>query len=163
MNNETGLLEKLLHTPVRQLSYQTPLCLSIDTSLKKTISHMKDDNRDAVIVLDEDRLVGIFTERDVMLRLDHRNLDWHTVLLGTVMTKDPASISSRANVGTALQLMREGPFRHLPMTKDNGEVLAVLSIRSIISFIADCFPDEFINLPPSPRLVDSNRPPFISS
>jgi len=111
---------------------------------------MKNDDQNAVIVISEGRVAGIFTERDVMLRIEHQDANWRDTAVGTLMTENPVCISSDSTVGHALQLMRKGPYRHLPVTEANGTAVAVLSIRMIISFIADCFPEEFINLPPSP-------------
>jgi CBS domain-containing protein len=150
MMNETGLLNDLLRIRVRQLSYQAPLCLSVDTPVGEAVLMMKSDDQNAVIVMGEGRVAGIFTERDVMLRIEHQNSNWRDAAIGTLMTENPVCISSDSTLGQALQLMRKGPYRHLPMTEADGKVLAVISIRMIISFIADCFPEEFINLPPSP-------------
>jgi CBS domain-containing protein len=80
----------------------------------------------ALIVMDGERLIGIFTERDALNRVLAGGLDPGTTKVSEVMTKDPYCIRPTTTVGDAMKLITSRRFRHLPIV-DNGKVLAVVS------------------------------------
>ncbi len=84
------------------------------------------DKIGALIVMDGDRLIGIFTERDALNKVLAGGLDPRNTKVSEVMTKDPYSIPSTTTVGEAMKLITTRRFRHLPIV-DNGKVLAVVS------------------------------------
>ncbi len=83
----------------------------------------------AVMVVDGERLVGIFTERDLAVRVVARALDVHTTTLGEVMTANPFTVEPDQPLGYALSLMHEKGFRHLPVV-DGGKPIGIVSARS---------------------------------
>ena len=80
----------------------------------------------ALIVMDGDRLVGIFTERDALNKVLAAGLEPGKTKVSEVMTKDPYSIPPTTTVGEAMELVTKRRFRHLPIVKD-GKVVAVMS------------------------------------
>jgi CBS domain-containing protein len=80
----------------------------------------------ALIVLDDDRLTGIFTERDALNKVLAAGLDPRNTKVAEVMTKNPIWIPPATTVGDAMELITKRRFRHLPIV-DNGKVLAVIS------------------------------------
>lgn len=80
----------------------------------------------ALIVMDGEKLVGIFTERDALNKVLAAGLDPGKTKVSDVMTKDPYSIPPTTTVGEAMELVTKRRFRHLPVVK-NGKVLAVIS------------------------------------
>ncbi len=83
----------------------------------------------AVMVVDGERLVGIFTERDLAVRVVARELDVRTTTLAEVMTPDPFTVTPDQPLGYALNLMHEKGFRHLPVV-ENGKPIGIVSARS---------------------------------
>jgi CBS domain-containing protein len=83
----------------------------------------------AVLVMEGERLVGIFTERDIAFRVVARGLDPRTMYLADVMTPAPKTIDPSKPFGFALLRMHEGGFRHLPVVQD-GKVLGMVSARN---------------------------------
>ncbi len=87
----------------------------------------------AVLVLEGDVLKGVFTERDVMLRVVRENRDAETTPVKDVMTSPVASVrKDEANPDDILQTMLEGHFRHLPIIGEDGKVEGVISIRHLL-------------------------------
>lgn len=86
-------------------------------------------NVGAILVVDDDRLVGIFTERDLLVRVVARGLDAHATQLAEVMTREPQAVDPDKPFGYALLLMHEKGFRHLPVV-ENGKPIGVVSSRS---------------------------------
>jgi CBS domain-containing protein len=80
----------------------------------------------ALIVMDGERLIGIFTERDALNKVLAGGLDPRNTKVSAVMTKDPYCIHPTTTVDDAMKLITKRRFRHLPIV-DNGKVLAVVS------------------------------------
>lgn len=98
-----------------------------------TVSHaarlMAGKNVGAVMIVENERLVGIFTERDVVFRVIARGLDAKTTLLADVMTAAPKTLTPGKSYGHALLLMQENGFRHLPVV-ENGRPVGIISSRN---------------------------------
>jgi CBS domain-containing protein len=88
----------------------------------------------AVLVIEDKRLVGILTERDI-LRAVAAGLD-ETTLVGDCMTRDPDTLESDETTRQAATLMIHGGFRHLPIM-DGDEVVGMLSIRDLMRLVLD--------------------------
>jgi CBS domain-containing protein len=86
----------------------------------------------AVVVLDDGRPVGIFTERDVMAKVVVKQLDPATTTVSAVMTSPVIPIDQDADVADALQIMIDKHIRHLPVIDHDGKVLGMLSMRHIM-------------------------------
>jgi len=80
----------------------------------------------ALIVMDGERLIGIFTERDALNKVLAAGLAPGSTKVAEVMTKDPYCIQPTTTVGDAMELVTRRRFRHLPVVK-NGKVLAIVS------------------------------------
>jgi len=83
----------------------------------------------AALVLDGDRLAGIFTERDI-LRALASDFDAARHLVSHWMTRDPVSLTPDADASEALDLMLDRGFRHVPVLED-GRVVGVVSLRDV--------------------------------
>ena len=87
----------------------------------------------AILVLDGGELRGLFSERDLMLRVVLERLDPETTLVGDVMTAELATIDLSASLEAAMEAMVAHKCRHLPVTQE-GRVAALLSMRDLMNF-----------------------------
>lgn len=95
--------------------------------------HLMNDQRvGAVAVVKDKTLAGIFTERDLMIRVVLEGKDPKTTPIQDVMTPDCISAKNDMSMGEALQIMTEKHFRHLPLVDDDNKVLGLLSIRNLL-------------------------------
>jgi len=85
----------------------------------------------AVMVLDEGKLVGVFTERDALFRVVAESRDVQTTRLSEVMTSRPRTVSPDMAFSDALHIMHEGGFRHVPVVKD-GRPVGMISCRDAL-------------------------------
>ena len=85
----------------------------------------------AVMVTRQNKLVGIFTERDVVFRLIAQGLEAESTPLSEVMTPSPITIDPEKSFGLALVLMQKNGFRHLPVT-ENGIPVGMVSARNAL-------------------------------
>jgi CBS domain-containing protein len=97
-------------------------------SVSEAAALMRDGKVGAVLVVEGERLVGIFTERDAVYRVMAANRDPRATLLEEVMTRDPLTVSPDESFGWALLLMHENGFRHAPVVAE-GRPIGVVSAR----------------------------------
>lgn len=102
-----------------------------DATVSEAARLMRDGKVGAVLVVQAERLVGIFTERDVVYRVIAAGRDPAATVLREVMTPDPKTVAPEETFGYALLLMHENGFRHAPVVKD-GRVLGVVSARNAL-------------------------------
>ena len=94
---------------------------------------MHDAKIGAIMVVEEGRLLGIFTERD-LTRCIATNLDLAATPIGLVMTRDPQSIRPDETAMVALERMQDGRFRHLPVL-DGDVLIGMVSVRDLFAAI----------------------------
>jgi CBS domain-containing protein len=107
------------------------LTASPDTSVSRAAQLMAERNVGAIVVLDEGRLAGIFTERDVVFRVVARGRDPLSTRVAEVMTASPLTIGPEKTYGHALLMMHEGGFRHVPVV-ENGKLVGIVSSRNAL-------------------------------
>lgn len=92
---------------------------------------MKQHNIGAILVVEADKLVGVFTERDALFRVVAEGRDANTTELGAVMTPNPRTIEADSVFTLALQMMYEGGFRNVPVV-ENGRPVGLVSARDAL-------------------------------
>jgi CBS domain-containing protein len=111
--------------------------VNTDDSARLAVLRMLEEGVGAVAVCDTGRLVGIFTERDV-LALSGEGTDLDAVRVGDVMTRSPFTIDVRAAVLDAARLMGEKKIRHLPVVDGEGEhLLGMVGIRDVLGSLVE--------------------------
>jgi CBS domain-containing protein len=146
----SGGMDMLALATVGEISTRPHARVEVDAPMWKVVEEMKARGRGAVLVEEDGALVGIFTERDLLNRLDHRDGMWSHVIVRDVMTPLPMVIHREDSLAEALRRLTQGRRRHLPIVDGKGTVLGLISIRDILSYIAGRFPEEMMNLPPDP-------------
>jgi len=147
----TTTLLDLAETPVSDIAHDAPIKVSVDTAILGVVQRFKKHRCGAVLVEQDGVLVGIFTERDMMSRVDITAPGWETIPVGEVMTKSPATIRDDQTLEDGLNLMLVKVCRHLPTRAADGNVDGVLTILDLLLHITESFPEDFVNLPPGPE------------
>jgi CBS domain-containing protein len=106
--------------------------VSPENTVLEAVRLMSDEKVGAVAVTREGKLTGIFTERDLMIRVVLEGRDPGATKIGDVMTEHCISAKKDMSMGEALQIMTESHFRHLPVVDENDRVLGLLSIRNLL-------------------------------
>ena len=107
------------------------LTASPDATVRGVAQEMATKKVGAAMVVEDGRLVGIFTERDAVFRVLARGLDPDRTRLAEVMTASPRTIDPEDTFGYALNIMHENGFRHLPVIRD-GKPVGIVSARSAL-------------------------------
>src|SRR5437870_10172284 len=121
------------------------------TTLAQAIEAMKNDEGGCVIVSDDGRVAGIFTERDLLTKILGDNVDLESPIKDW-MQPAVETLSPEATIGDAVRLMNERSFRNIPLVK-NGDLKGSISVFDIITYLAECYPKATMNLPPLPAQV----------
>jgi len=101
------------------------------TSVSEAARLMAASATSAVVVIEDEALVGIFTERDAVFRVIAAGLDARITPLSEVMTPKPLTVDPDRTFGYALQLMHEHRFRHVPVV-ENGRVVGIVTARDAL-------------------------------
>jgi CBS domain-containing protein len=104
-----------------------------------------------VLVCTGKELAGIMTERDVLMKVVARDVS-NDEPVDTFMTANPLTLTGDNTIGEAISLMDRENFRHIPIVDPkSGEAIAIFSIRDVVNYLAESFPEQVINLPPRPH------------
>lgn len=141
---ETILKETKIYQILRPKCVNGPPTMS----LAEAIRLMQEEKSGYVVIRDEHlHVVGMFTERDVLMKV----LGKKTPLSEPVskyMNTETVTMSKDDTVGNALDAMFRYSVRHVPLVDEHDQMNGVLSIRTIVHFLAELLPTEVLNLPP---------------
>ena len=141
----------MLGTPVRNLLEPRKLVVaSPETTVGDAARLMKEGAVGAILVVEDDRLLGIFTERDALFRVMAPRRDPDATPLAEVMTLEPRTVAPDETLGHALLLMYEHGFRHVPVV-ENGHPIGVISARYALDPDLEEFAVEAVRRKAIPR------------
>jgi CBS domain-containing protein len=149
------LARNLKTEPVARLNPTPPWYVLPTQTVAEAVQLMRDKKVGCVLVCVERRVVGIFTERDLMRRVLAAGKPL-TTPVGECMTREPVTVSPREPISCAIKRMQKGGYRHLPVVID-GRPVGVLSVKRIVHYLVEHFPATIYNLPPNPRAVQQKR------
>jgi CBS domain-containing protein len=147
-NLKIDSVSRLHPTPPRQVSP--------DQTVAEAIALMRHEAVGCVLVCNGSRLVGIFTERDLMRRVLAAGKAL-SLPISDFMTPNPVVVHPKEPVGAAVHRMEEGGYRHLPVVDEAGRPIGVLSVKRIVHYLVEHFPGTIYNLPPDPAVVPLER------
>ena len=96
---------------------------------------MKKARLGCALVLDDGKVVGIFTERDVLRKLTGKTAPAPVVAVRELMSPNPEVLRESDSVATALNKMSMGRYRHIPVQKSDG-TYCVTSIKHVLKYLA---------------------------
>lgn len=117
--------------PVREIIERDTLVRTDPSaSVKAAADQMAENRCGSILVMEDDVVIGIFTERDLLMRVVHAGLDPAETKVGEVMTKTPDTIAADEPVGDAIRAMDQFSYRYLPVI-DGGRCIGVISTRHL--------------------------------
>jgi CBS domain-containing protein len=129
----TSFRGQLLGEHLDALGVAEPEIVDATTDVDDAIRRMHDKGTDCVLVVEGGRLVGIFTDRDAVLKVAGTNLEDHRI--GALMTHDPVVLRHDETIAVAINKMAVGGFRHIPIV-DDGRPTGVVSARDVFRHLA---------------------------
>lgn len=144
-NSFLSILDK---DKIKDFRIRKPLIIKKGETLKVTLKKMKKDRRGSVLIESKGKLVGIFTERDLLTRVlpDQVSL---SKKIDDFMSTKMAILSPDDSMAKAISIMNENGVRHVPIVnKKKLTIEGIISVRDVLDYLADHFPAEVYNLPP---------------
>jgi CBS domain-containing protein len=134
--------------PVRKLARADPLRVAPETPVLAVAERMRALHSGSALIVDGGRLVGIFTERDLLVRVVSEGRDPGQTQVSAVMTDAPEALPETATMAQALRFLSQTHYRHAPLIDDQGKPTSMLSTSALIGFVSETFPKEILNAPP---------------
>ncbi|RMG40272.1 MAG: CBS domain-containing protein [Candidatus Dadabacteria bacterium] len=111
--------------------------------IREALRRINDNSVGAVIVIDHDqRIRGIFTERDYIKKIACTDTDIETTPVKKVMTESPATAQLTTSVAYAFNLMSEGKYRHVPVVDTEEDLVGIVSVKNFINYLASGILEE---------------------
>jgi CBS domain-containing protein len=147
-------LRQLLTTSrVSELGPKAVPVLQADQTVSDAVREMRAHSHGSAMVCRAGKLVGIFTERDLLKQMaEAKPLN---TPLSQVMTADPKTVRLDDSLMTVIQLMDEGGYRRLPIVDAKGAPVGVVDVKSVVHFLVEHFPKAVYNQ--APRALSSAR------
>jgi CBS domain-containing protein len=130
----SGLEQKLLRDRVSMLAPRQPVVVPPHEPVAEVLDVLVGQSIGCVLIVEQEKVAGIFSERDALLRL---NTEWQALRdrpISEFMTPRPETIEASAQIAQALSKMDSGGYRHMPITT-HGQLTGVISIRDILDYI----------------------------
>lgn len=137
----------MLADKIVTLKLGSPLFVASGASMRQVIETIQQAQAGSVLIVDGKRLVGIMTERDVLMKVVARHVDYDKPV-DEFMTPNPRTLRPSDTIGDAINLMHEAGLRNIPIVDESGEAIAVFRARDVIHHLAESFPAHVLNLPP---------------
>lgn len=137
---------------VARLHPTAPRQVDAASTVAETVELMRREGVGCLLVVKDAKLIGIFTERDLLSRVlaPGKPLDRP---IQDVMTPDPVTVEPKDSIRTAVKRMQGGNYRHLPVVDDANRPVGILSAKRIVHYLVEHFPNTIYNQPPDPKQV----------
>lgn len=134
------LSEAISREPLRVLQPASPVAVSPTTTVGEAVRLLAERNIGCVLVVSDEKLLGIFSERDALLRIGN---DYHDVAdrpINDFMTPSPQTLTLDDSIAFALNRMDVNDFRHIPIQED-GRTVGIISVRDCLAYVTRLFPE----------------------
>ena len=125
-------------------------------TVRQAIALMQQHHTGCVLVCDQDKLLGIFTEQDYVQRVlgARRGLD---APIRECMSAKPVTVCSTDSIATLVERIHRGRYRRIPVVNETGEVVGCVSVRNLVHHLAEHFPAAVYNLAPVSKPMQHDR------
>lgn len=106
------------------------------TTVYHALELMVQKNIGSLLVCDEGKFVGIFTERDYARKVILKGKTSKETMIGEIMTENPVTVTPDENIDECMKIMTDKHIRHLPVLQD-GELVALISIGDVVKYVID--------------------------
>jgi CBS domain-containing protein len=129
--------DALLKEPVSELLTGVDLLVcSPDDSVETVVKTFQKEKKGCVLVYKNKKMVGIFSNRDLLLRVSGLFPDLSKVRVEDVMTRDPGFVRPEDPIAFALNKMAMGGYRHVPVINTDGTPVSILLIRDVLRYLS---------------------------
>jgi CBS domain-containing protein len=135
---------------VSRLNPTPPFRVEPDQTVAEAVALMREKKVGCLLVCHDDRVIGIFTERDLMRKVLAPGKPLSRPV-ADFMTPNPVQVHRKEPIGAVIRRMEEGGYRHLPVVDDAGRPVGVLSVKRIVHYLVEHYSPTICNQPPNPE------------
>lgn len=117
-------------------------------SIRAAVEIMHNKGSGYLVIAEKNKVRGILTEKEVARKILGKKINWEAPVIDFMNTA-PITASPEDSVGEAVDLMAKNNCYHLPLLNEAKELVGVISVRTLIRFLAGFYPAEVYNLPPN--------------
>ena len=132
----------LTNTKVGELTLKTRSALCPSDTVADAAAKMREQVHGSALVCDEGKLVGIFTERDLLRVIGSGGVE---MSLSESMTANPQTVTTDDSLLDAIRWMDEGGYRRLPVVDPQGAPVGIVDVKTITHFLVEYFPEGIYN------------------
>jgi CBS domain-containing protein len=140
-----ALTAEAFNQPLEVLLSKAALIVDVTATIRDAVSLMREHGFGAVVVTENERLVGIITERDLMKKLVGVVDDFLERPVTVAMTRDPIALRKDDSIVYVAHNMHVGGYRHVPIVDDENRPVSVVSIKDVTRFVLSHFREEVMN------------------
>jgi CBS domain-containing protein len=131
----TAVERALLTDRVKLFQGRQPLVVSPSMPVREVLRLLVDNKVGCVVVAEQGKIAGIFSERDALLKLGEKAAEFGKRPVSEFMTSKVESLPPSAKIAFAVHRMEQGGFRHVPVINEQGEAAGIFSVRDILSYL----------------------------
>ena len=113
-----------------------PVVINPDNTVFEALELMFEKNIGALLVMDQEKFVGIFTERDYARKVILKGKASREIMISEIMTQNPVTVSSDTTIEDCMSMMTDKFIRHLPVI-DDEKLTGIISIGDVVKFIIE--------------------------
>jgi signal-transduction protein with cAMP-binding, CBS, and nucleotidyltransferase domain len=144
MGKENKIDLEIFKVPLSNFSLLPPLTVDESTEIGQTLGIMQDKHIGSIVVTQKNKLVGIVTERDFLMKSSFEDPAFLHFPISKIMTHRPDSLKKSDPFILALYYMNRGGYRHIPILDEQENIAGIISIKDILSYLMKHIPEELI-------------------
>jgi CBS domain-containing protein len=131
----TAVERALLTDRVRLFQGRQPIIVSPTTKVREVLRLLADNKVGCLLINEAEKTIGIFTERDALLKLGEKAAELGDRPISEFMTSKVESLPPTAKIAFAVHRMNNGGYRHVPVTNEKGQTVGIFSVRDILRYL----------------------------
>ena len=149
----------MLRRPIRELPDEHPaIRVNRHDKIRDVLAMMADHRLDGVLVVEQERLVGVCSKSHIFSYMAADDLDIDQTNIEDIMRAEPICLKPDDELAHALHQIYVGEYDLVPLVDELGKPSGVVSMRDIVGYLVDLFPQDILNLPPSPAHGVASKP-----
>ncbi|MFZ4715821.1 MAG: CBS domain-containing protein [Bacteriovoracaceae bacterium] len=149
--------ELFFNRPISDLELMAVKSVSSKSILDEAVKLMQQYNIGSIVIVDNKKVVGILTERDILMKVSGKSPDNSKIYVSDIMTKNPFCLRATDAVMYVMNNMHLGHFRHIPIVNELDEPISMISVRDLLNYFFTNFSAEISNTMDHPFRGPKNR------
>jgi CBS domain-containing protein len=141
-----ALDSELFKLPISSMPTPSGVVLELGGTIGDAIDLMRQKKIGSVMITKKGKLVGIITERDILNKVIGKMDDFKTRPVADAMTPNPLRLMPGDMIAYVMNNMHVGGYRHVPIVNEKDEPISIISIKDVLTFILDYFPEDVTNI-----------------